>query len=1401
MKSYRQHGVTVALIATAIALFIAIRNLRFGMALRPVEIARTVAASETLPVSREVPDKPIASMLPASSAASTAAAPSTVSDKGAALRSIAAFDAWLAASQPATTPLSNAQRTDGLALARERRRALKALISIDPRLALAHGVPSSVRQALPPEIGAQLEEPIDAFGNYEVVSVCGDHSSHIDRWTTIGTMQYATYTYGQRLSTLTKNHLAVHGFAIDNVLAMSEQPYRTATPDATSLNVAPTSAVQVQVGDTMVSFPTVAQRDEWAQSIAVAEQTPNPNALVPEPVAAALPAGWTVGQKTVLWIRAEFPDDPGSPATDDQINVSMSGVTSFYQDISHATCSFVGTIVPGTVKLTTLKSTYSADSTSYTTLRADAMQLARNYDAANGGSGMYNPDNYDRYIVVFKTVSGYSWAGISTVGGKGCCLNGNVGMALTAHELGHNHGLRHSHGWAPSTASPIGSGTHIEYGDAFDDMGSGQSGTSAGHFNTIQKYTLGYLTDSAISTVSQSGVYRIYQHDDRNASGIQALKIASSWPGTNYWLEYRHAVPYTGFATPAAGPPELSRLQNGIEVHWDHGPSFTTGPGTYLLDMTPTTSSGVAAPTDYNSSITHFLDDSALALGESFNDPAIAMTVTPINVGGTTPNQWIDVYVSLGSTATNHPPTVAAAMTSSEATARTNVTFTATGSDLDGDTVYYHWDFGDGSIAPTTATVTHQWLKGGTYSVLCTALDGRGGQSTTTIPVTVGDPLLTWSKRAASLTTHYFYDVLFDGTKFVAVGSYVAATSTDGINWTLGTGMGSANYNFAVAYGNSVYIAVGTASSGTTTTASVARSADGKSWGDVSPTSGVAALNSITYGSGRFVAVGATGSIVTTTDGLHWTIDSSGTTNDLNVVRYAAGKFVAAGAAGTYLTSTDGVIWKNTSIAGESSSSYGLVYTSNGWLSITSSYPLADTTKHSAWASPDATTWTKEYINVNSSMHGPIQVANSSLLLGVSRANDGRIFISQDGTTWTDAQVVAVPSGTNVFLQSAAEGNGTIVVVGVGGQIYTPSGLPFVLAQPASETVTAGQSVTWNAQAYGTGPFTYQWNKNGAAISGATNATFALYDTGMTDAGKYTVTITNAAGSYITSAATLTVNDVQRPTGPAAWISNLSVRANMSSGQTMIVGFTVQDGSEDILVRAAGPWLTTTFPQWFSPTSVMSDPRLAYYPNGSASATVTNDNWDSGLMTTFATVGASPFTLGSNDAALVQTITGANNTVWVQGTGPGYVLVEGYGLTKTGAPRLTNISARNHVGTGADILIAGFVLKGTGTKKLLIRGIGPRLNELWGIPGVLANPLLEVHDSADQVLASNAGWDSTTLAPIFDKVGAYQFTPGSNDAAMVVTLPASAQGTAYTAQVKGADGGSGEAVVEVYEVP
>ena len=111
-------------------------------------------------------------------------------------------------------------------------------------------------------------------------------------------------------------------------------------------------------------------------------------------------------------------------------------------------------------------------------------------------------------------------------------------------------------------------------------------------------------------------------------------------------------------------------------------------------------------------------------------------------------------------------------------------------------------------------------------------------------------------------------------------------------------------------------------------------------------------------------------------------------------------------------------------------------------------------------------------------------------------------------------------------------------------------------------------------------------------------------------------------------------------------------------------------------------------------------------------------------------------------------------------------------------------------------MIAGFNISGAGTKRVLIRGIGPALAG-FGVPGTLVDPKLEIFGSSGSKIAENDNWDAS-LATTFNSVGAFGFSPNSKDAAVVLTLEA---GRSYTVQVSGANSGTGEAMIEVYELP
>jgi hypothetical protein len=351
-------------------------------------------------------------------------------------------------------------------------------------------------------------------------------------------------------------------------------------------------------------------------------------------------------------------------------------------------------------------------------------------------------------------------------------------------------------------------------------------------------------------------------------------------------------------------------------------------------------------------------------------------------------------------------------------------------------------------------------------------------------------------------------------------------------------------------------------------------------------------------------------------------------------------------------------------------------------------------------------------------------------------------------------------------------------IVGAG-----PSVVPTITTQPTSQVVSVGASVTFAVIASGSPSPALQWRRNGTNMIGATAASLTLSNVQAVDAGDYSVVASNTAGSVTSNSATLTVISNDR----TPRLSNLSVRTAMATGQTLIVGVVVSDGSRDVLVRAAGPALAA-----FGLSTAMVDPLLELYRG--SDMVLANNDWAPALAPMFQSVGAFGFDLGSKDAAFVQRLNAAYS-IQARGTGPGVVLVEAYDTGAATAARLVNVSARNRVGSGDDILIAGFTVSGDGQKLLLIRAVGPKLAE-FGVVGILFDPKLEIYDAAGVKVTENDNWNAS-LATTFSSVGAFALDTGSRDAALVASLPPGS----YTAQVRGADGGTGEALIEIYELP
>jgi Bacterial Ig domain/Putative Ig domain/Immunoglobulin domain/Immunoglobulin I-set domain len=107
--------------------------------------------------------------------------------------------------------------------------------------------------------------------------------------------------------------------------------------------------------------------------------------------------------------------------------------------------------------------------------------------------------------------------------------------------------------------------------------------------------------------------------------------------------------------------------------------------------------------------------------------------------------------------------------------------------------------------------------------------------------------------------------------------------------------------------------------------------------------------------------------------------------------------------------------------------------------------------------------------------------------------------------------------------------------------------VPSITSQPASQSVTAGQSATFSVAASGAAPLTYQWKKNSAAISGANSSSYTTPATTSSDSGaQFTVVVSNAAGSATSSPAVLTVSTA--PVAPA--ITAQPASQTVTVGQT-----------------------------------------------------------------------------------------------------------------------------------------------------------------------------------------------------------------------------------------------------------
>jgi hypothetical protein len=229
-----------------------------------------------------------------------------------------------------------------------------------------------------------------------------------------------------------------------------------------------------------------------------------------------------------------------------------------------------------------------------------------------------------------------------------------------------------------------------------------------------------------------------------------------------------------------------------------------------------------------------------------------------------------------------------------------------------------------------------------------------------------------------------------------------------------------------------------------------------------------------------------------------------------------------------------------------------------------------------------------------------------------------------------------------------------------------------------------------------------------------------------------------------------------------------------------------------VVVRALGPSLTGF---GFPTAALLADPVLEIHGPGNFGV-ITNNDWQDSQKAQLQADGLAP----TNDleSAVDANLPPGTYTAVVRanaGTAPaGIALIEVYDLNTGADSKLANLSTRAQVGTGNNVVIAGFILGNkAGDDRIVIRGLGPSLSAL-GVANPLPDPMLELRDQNGNLLRSNNDWqDDSAQAAQVTSAGLAPSNP--KESAIAATLP---PGT-YTAILAGLNNSTGVGLVEIYD--
>jgi len=637
------------------------------------------------------------------------------------------FSKWIAEASKARDALNGVNRIQGVVLAKRRRAALEEIIRNDPESALKDAISGGIRRLLPPEIAMHLEEQVSGRGSLMVRNICPAPGTELTTpkkfcVATVNGKQYQAFIYGRRLEQPSREDVPLHGVAVGDFLALSEDPVRILESDEKEefkSNITEKICLICNLPSSSHGVETVVDFGGKVTSLCSPEHAKILNdqlSAEEDMTPLGTPVGtlgfqgsgssWTLGQKKVILIRVDFSDLSGEPFSVSTGSSIIHTVNSVYTEMSYGNTGFAlsgagSDVTSATFRMPQAASWYGTFDFTGNTLRTHARTAAQ--------SAGYSLANYDLDVICLKQVPGWgSWTGQANVGAAGAWVQNSASPLVFVHELGHNYGLNHAGSWNTSGLSVIGPGTRIEYGDIFDIMGLGFQADSRYHFNARYKSYLNWLSADDVAIVTASGTYRIFPEDDPLASGLRGLSIPRN-SLTNYWVEFRQ------------GLGENKWLLNGAGLRWAQNGNQRS----LLLDSTPGSSD------EWN--------DSALVIGRTFSDSDSGIHITPIAKGNTIPES-LDVVVNLGTFATNLSPTISLVADATNTVPGGPLSFQVIATDANGDTLAYDWNFDDGDFGTNGPAASHSWSSVGEYVVRCRVSDLKGGNASDSIIVVVGSP-------------------------------------------------------------------------------------------------------------------------------------------------------------------------------------------------------------------------------------------------------------------------------------------------------------------------------------------------------------------------------------------------------------------------------------------------------------------------------------------------------------------------------------------------------------------------------------------------------------------------------------------------------------------------------------